>query len=292
MTAVQAPTNMPSPAIVPSSSSSNNNKRRRSTKANNKASSEQQQQKNDTPIFLRKTYHMIETCDPQIATWTVDNDGSDTFVVKNVDRFEAEVIPQFFKHNHFKSFVRQLNFYGFRKVRDQSILVNDEQKNEQWCQFHHPLFRKGRPDLLSEIKKPHQKEPADKEEVDGLKSEVKDLKSQVKTLRSDMEVMANLMGHMKRQLESLQGGFQGSAMVEASDLSQPALKKLRTITPPSSDVDSSSVPVSVPAIPPTSKATRQQSEMSLSPDDIDSFLSLLNDDEGQMFDILPDSIVS
>jgi len=32
------------------------------------------------PIFLKKTYRMIETCDPAICSWTEDGD---TFVVKN-----------------------------------------------------------------------------------------------------------------------------------------------------------------------------------------------------------------
>jgi hypothetical protein len=35
---------------------------------------------NSIPIFLKKTYRMIETCDPSICSWTKDGE---MFVVKN-----------------------------------------------------------------------------------------------------------------------------------------------------------------------------------------------------------------
>ena len=57
---------------------------------------------------------MIETCPDSISAWSPDGR---TFVVKDVPRFESAVIPQYFKHSKFSSFVRQLNFYGFRKVK-------------------------------------------------------------------------------------------------------------------------------------------------------------------------------
>ena len=57
---------------------------------------------------------MIDRCDPEIATWSPQGDN---FVVKNVEKFSAVVLPQYFKHSNFSSFARQLNFYGFRKVK-------------------------------------------------------------------------------------------------------------------------------------------------------------------------------
>jgi len=66
------------------------------------------------PVFLRKTYRMIDGCPPELGGWS---DAGDTFVVKDQEAFSLMQIPQYFRHNNFSSFVRQLNFYGFRKVK-------------------------------------------------------------------------------------------------------------------------------------------------------------------------------
>ena len=46
---------------------------------------------------------MIDTCDDSIACW---GDDGKTFVIKDPAKFEQQIIPQFFKHNKFSSFVR------------------------------------------------------------------------------------------------------------------------------------------------------------------------------------------
>jgi len=107
----------------------------------------------EVPIFLQKTYHMIDTCDPTICTWS--SDGL-TFIVKDTHVFETSIIPQFFKHSKFSSFVRQLNFYGFRKIRFADTLKIDlqlEQEQKNFWRFKHESFRRGRKDLLKDIKR-------------------------------------------------------------------------------------------------------------------------------------------
>lgn len=105
------------------------------------------------PIFLKKTYYMIDSCDTTIAGW--DEDGL-TFTVKDPNHFENKIIPQFFKHSKFSSFVRQLNFYSFRKIKygdSIRIDVETEKKTSNYWRFKHENFRRGRPDLLTEIKR-------------------------------------------------------------------------------------------------------------------------------------------
>ncbi|CAI9753475.1 unnamed protein product [Fraxinus pennsylvanica] len=87
--------------------------------------------------FLTKTYQLVD--DPttnHIVSWGEDET---TFVVWRPSEFARDLLPNYFKHNNFSSFVRQLNTYGFRKI------VPD-----RW-EFANDFFKKGEKQLLCEI---------------------------------------------------------------------------------------------------------------------------------------------
>lgn len=59
--------------------------------------------------FLTKTYQLVDDdAIDDVISW--NEDGS-TFVVWNPTVFARDLLPKYFKHNNFSSFVRQLNTY-------------------------------------------------------------------------------------------------------------------------------------------------------------------------------------
>jgi hypothetical protein len=98
----------------------------------------------EQPLFLRKAYAMINSCSPELGRWGANGTS---FMVLDVDAFTEKVIPTFYKHSNWASFVRQLNFYGFRKIKSE---LNLNAECPVW-EFAHPSFVRGRPELLSEI---------------------------------------------------------------------------------------------------------------------------------------------
>ncbi|XP_073037880.1 heat shock factor protein HSF24-like [Primulina eburnea] len=87
--------------------------------------------------FLTKTYDLVD--DPEtndVISW---NESGTTFVVWKTAEFAKDLLPNYFKHNNFSSFVRQLNTYGFRKtIPDKWEFANDN-------------FKRGKRDLLTGI---------------------------------------------------------------------------------------------------------------------------------------------
>ena len=102
------------------------------------------------PIFIQKTYEMIHTCDPTIASWT--DDGS-IFSIKDQKLFAGKVIPQFFDHTNFNSFSWQLNFYMFCKIQARAIYRDDYKVNAKYISLFNKDFHRDKPELLKEIKR-------------------------------------------------------------------------------------------------------------------------------------------
>lgn len=73
--------------------------------------------------FLTKTYQLVD--DPvhdELISW--NEDGS-TFIVWKAAEFARDLLPKYFKHNNFSSFVRQLNTYVRVVLHNSSGLVSD-----------------------------------------------------------------------------------------------------------------------------------------------------------------------
>jgi len=63
------------------------------------------------------------------------------FLVADVKKFE-EILPKFFNHKKFTSFVRQIHLYGFHKASNVASGM---------VEFSNAMFVRGRPDLINQI---------------------------------------------------------------------------------------------------------------------------------------------
>lgn len=163
---------------------------------------------NEAPVFLQKTFEMIDTCPPDVGGWS---ENGDTFIVKQMEAF-ADLLPNFFKHRNFRSFVRQLNFYGFRKLRTDGAMVSD--RPAHWWEFRHEKFLRGQRHLLTQIKRANHFETGSAEQGEQME----DLKTEVSSLRERVDEMNGTIDHLTTLVEKLLQARQSDLLAPTSDL--------------------------------------------------------------------------
>ena len=84
-----------------------------------------------------------------IVSW-VSNTGG--FKIYDVKMFASEILPIYFANIQYKSFIRQINIYGFRRVR------RDEEGTIVGA-YVHPLFVRNQPDLCWQMRRTKVKGP-------------------------------------------------------------------------------------------------------------------------------------
>ncbi|KAK6455609.1 HSF-type DNA-binding-domain-containing protein [Scheffersomyces xylosifermentans] len=131
-----------SSSVIPSNSNNINNKKKKEPTG-----------PKTRPLFVTKIWAMVNDVENQeYIRW---NDDGKTFQVFHREEFMKFILPKYFKHSNFASFVRQLNMYGWHKVQDiNSGTLNqgktDKGIEEVW-QFENPNFIRDREDLLDKI---------------------------------------------------------------------------------------------------------------------------------------------
>ncbi|KAJ2559469.1 Flocculation suppression protein [Coemansia sp. RSA 1933] len=99
--------------------------------------------------FISKLYAMIadESTDGLIA-WSAEGDS---FKVTDPVEFARKVLPVYFKHGNWQSFVRQLNMYGFHKISD--LAYGGIFGDTQLWMFKHCYFQRGKLKMLQKIRR-------------------------------------------------------------------------------------------------------------------------------------------
>ncbi|KAF9911376.1 stress-responsive transcription factor hsf1 [Linnemannia zychae] len=149
--------------------------------------------------FLTKLYNMVgDEASNNLIKWS--DDGHSFIVVKHVE-FAKEVLPKFFKHNNFSSFVRQLNMYGFHKVPhlQQGVLLPDAD-SEQW-EFSNPHFQKNQPDLLCLVSR--KKASNGNEDKDALTMDLGHILSEVTAIKKHQIAISSDLKNIERDHQSL-----------------------------------------------------------------------------------------
>ncbi|KAI8919948.1 HSF-type DNA-binding-domain-containing protein [Powellomyces hirtus] len=101
------------------------------------------------PDFVKKLFRMLEdNSESDIVGWGIHGD---TFVVREPNEFAKTVLPRHFKHNNPASFVRQLNKYGFHKIRTQQ--EDGKLYGDAAWEFQHPNFQLNKKEMLESIRR-------------------------------------------------------------------------------------------------------------------------------------------
>ncbi|KAF9762352.1 putative heat shock factor like protein [Nosema granulosis] len=99
---------------------------------------------NKVSKFVKKLYDIVSDDNIQDIRWTEEGNG---FGIYNKDNFMKNILPLISKTREYSAFIRQLNLYGFIKVKSSTQLCEE---------YFHSNFQKNREDLLPFVK--HEKE--------------------------------------------------------------------------------------------------------------------------------------
>lgn len=161
------------------SQASTTTKKCRSFLSTNAVECQSQDLTDNKSSFLSKLFSILSNAEiAHIVSWNRDGD---LFQIYDSDRFQNEVIPMYFKHRNLKSFIRQLNLHGFKKLRNKA-----KQAREPLVDLYkHNFFRRDQPDLMAFIKRKITKPAETDEKVDQINSLIekqKELQEKVKII--------------------------------------------------------------------------------------------------------------
>ncbi|SCU93576.1 LANO_0E04258g1_1 [Lachancea nothofagi CBS 11611] len=155
------------------------------------------------PAFVNKLWSMVnDTTNQKLIHWSPDGKS---FVITNRERFVHEILPKYFKHSNFASFVRQLNMYGWHKVQDVRSGSIQGNSDERW-QFENENFVRDNEELLENIIRQKPSTTSTKEILVGQNGEEMDigiLLNELDTVKFNQMAIAEDLKRISKDNESL-----------------------------------------------------------------------------------------
>ncbi|CCK70869.1 stress-responsive transcription factor HSF1 KNAG_0F02020 [Huiozyma naganishii CBS 8797] len=174
------------------------------TDRNNQLQQQQQQQQTrrgnshkTRPAFVNKLWSMLnDQANLDLIRWA---DDGKSFIVTNREKFVHDILPKYFKHSNFASFVRQLNMYGWHKVQDVKSGSIQNSTDDRW-QFENEHFQKGREDLLHKIVR--------QKSTTNSQQQQQHQQQHVSTLPAINSAVSNLTSEQRNELLKKISGYQ------------------------------------------------------------------------------------
>merc|ERR1719322_37537 len=174
--------------------------------------------------FLLKLISLLDA--PEYKKYVSWEKEGKSFIIHDQANFSKIVLPKYFKHNKFASFVRQLNMYGFRKLPT-SVNHGIASLHES-IQFYHPLFIRGELQKLPMIKR--KVAPANKTISDDMlqvSDDIQLLKNQYSVHNLNIEDLKLQNENLAREIIRLQ-----SKQKKSDEMIQRLIKFLVTVVTP------------------------------------------------------------
>lgn len=254
------------------------------------------------PPFLTKTFEMVEdpSTDP-VVSWSL---ARNSFIVWDSHKFSTTILPRYFKHSNFSSFIRQLNTYGFRKIDP-----------DRW-EFANEGFLGGQRHLLKTIKRRRNVSQSVQQERGvacvelgqyGLEGELDRLRRDRTVIMGEIVKLRQQQQNSRAQLIAMEERFQSTekkqqqiltflakALKNANFIQQFAerntqnrellgadirRKRRLTASPSVENLQDDPVTVAVPSEPVVDYSTQEQDELATIESEIETFFSATHDNE-------------
>lgn len=138
------------------------------------------------PPFVSKLYDLVQRF-PTVCSFGPDGES---ILMHNPKYLERDILPRYFRHGNYRSFVRQLNLYDFRKDHNRKQVI-----------YRHKNFRRDRPDILHLI----ERQPSQKVESEAEKG-----------VQADMVIPETVPRHLHGMLSVFRPGAKVEMWAENS----------------------------------------------------------------------------